>query len=80
MGGAWETAGGKRVNSEGGCARESFLRVSVRAERRGPVVFAATGCRHNTWMRGADRDPGDRPSKFREPHFVMEISASALYA
>lgn len=40
--------------------------VCVNTENRGPVVFAAAGCRQNTWMRGAEEDQGGRASKFGE--------------
>lgn len=52
--------------------------VCVSAENRGPVVFAAAGCRQNTWPRGAEEGQGGRASKFREQQLVKNIRASAV--
>lgn len=39
-------------------------------------MFAAAGCRQNTWLRGAEEHRGGRASKSREHRLVQRIRAS----
>lgn len=49
-------------------------------DNRGPVVFAAVGCRQNTWMRGAEEDRGDRASKSVFCVLMQSSSVSTMIA